>query len=624
MCGICGLVAIGSESVRIEALGRMNATMVHRGPDDEGYYYGGTEVALAMRRLSIIDRQGGHQPIHNEDRTVWVVCNGEIYNHQELRRRLERLGHRFYTSSDTEVIVHLYEEHGNTFVEHLRGMFVFALHDQSQRLLVLGRDRAGQKPLYYSITQDYLVFASEIKAIHASSIVAKRLDGYGLDSYISHGFVAGRRTMFEGVEKLPAGCLLVVKDNKIEVERYWDLPWPAGPVIHEKEVVARVRELIEEAVRIRLMSEVPLGAFLSGGIDSSAVVGIMSRQLSSPVKTFSVGFGDSNVDEIRYARKVARYFDTDHHELIITGCSPGLLEEINWYHDEPAADPAIVPTFLLSQYARKIVTVALTGEGGDEIFGGYNHYKVYYKLLAFEHRFFNLRSLARALECFRRVSGPLGNRRLWKGIWIAGLRPEERPRGWLSIFTDCDKKRLFREEFRDQLETQPIESVFSTYHETSQADDYLTQAMYVDSKSQLADQLLMKVDKMSMASSLEARCPLLDHKLIEFVRKLPTEMKISNMGSKLILRKALIDLLPTEIMERPKQGFEVPLRKWLREDVEDCVHELLLRPNRIHDYLDHGFIRSLWTDFCRHHDELAARQLWLLLNFAIWYHQHWN
>ena len=508
MCGICGIVTRNGAFVPGDILPRMNATMLHRGPDDEGYYEE-RNVGLAMRRLSIIDCQGGHQPIHNEDSTVWLVFNGEIYNHQELRSQLQHLKHKFYTASDTEVIVHLYEEYGRHFVQHLRGMFAFALYDSSQRLLLLGRDRLGKKPLYYATTHNYLIFASEIKAIHASALVPKSLDGYALDSYLSHGFVAGPRTMFESVQKLPAGCLLVVKDNKVEVERYWDFPRRADSIIPRQEAVFRLRGLLEEAVRIRLMSEVPLGVFLSGGIDSSAVVGIMSRYLNSPVKTFSVGFADNKVDELLYAREVSQYFGTDHQELVIAGCPPELLKEINWHHDEPAADPAIVPTFLLAKFARQTVTVALTGEGGDEIFGGYNHYRVYNKLLAFERHFFKLGSLARGCTLFSRVFERFGNRRLWKGIWIASLPSEERPRGWLSTFTDSEKKRLYQRGFRDELRGETVKAVFSAYQEWVKESDYLTQTMYVDSKSQLADQLLMKVDKMSMAASLEARCPCL-------------------------------------------------------------------------------------------------------------------
>ena len=625
MCGICGILTLGNVQIPREALIRMNATMVHRGPDDEGYYHQGSSVGLAMRRLSIIDCHAGHQPIHNEDCTIWLIFNGEIYNYQELKNNLHSSGHKFYTSSDTEVLVHLYEEYGYRFVDYLRGMFAFALYDHKKNLLLLGRDRLGKKPLYYAADQNYLIFASEIKTIHASLLVSKKLNHYALDSYLSHGFVAGPYTMFKGVQKLPAGCLLVVQDNKMELKRYWDLPRYTVPLVPTPEIVPRLWNLLEEAVRIRLMSEVPLGAFLSGGIDSSAVVGIMSRQLTAPVKTFSVSFGDSKIDELCYAREISRYFGTDHHEFIITGCPPELLHEINWYYDEPAADPAIVPTFLLSQFTKRAVTVALTGEGGDELFGGYHHYRTYHKLLAVERRLCMLRNLARGLEPLSWLSGRLGNRRFWKGIWIAGLSPEERPRGWLSIFTDSEKKRLCHREFRDVLSNEFTEAVFSMYQERVRDLDYLTQSMYIDSKLQLADQFLMKVDKMSMASSLEARCPLLDHKLVEFVATLPIEEKISGLGSKLILRKALSDFLPKNILTRPKQGFEVPLRKWLKQDLTDCIHDLLLQSNStLFDFIDQSFVRSLWVDFSNHQDQQVARQLWLLLNLAVWWKMHWN
>lgn len=619
MCGICGILMLRHEPVPRDTLRHMNAAIRHRGPDDEGYYFQDPKVGLAMRRLSIIDRRGGHQPLSNEDETVWLTMNGEIYNHAVLRTQLQSQGHQFFTASDTEVIVHLYEEYGKKCVNFLRGMFAFALYDTRQHLLLLARDRSGQKPLYYAATQDQLIFASECKSLHASNLLDKQLDPVALDSYLTHGFVPATHTLFQGIQKLPAGYILSAQDGRIETEQYWDLPHHIDTTISVEEAAGRIREIIEESVRIRLMSEVPIGAFLSGGVDSSAVVGFMSQQLSSPVQTFSIGFNDQRIDEVDQAREVAQYFGTEHHEHTITGCSPELLRDINFYHDEPAADPAIVPTFLLSKFAKQSVTVALTGEGGDEIFGGYHHYKVYQQLLALEQRFTSARPAARLLAQLSRLPVRLVSRRLWKGIWIASLPPSERSRGWLSVFTDIEKQQLCRPEFQAELNGTLPHAAFASYQSGVSELDFLTQAMYIDSKLQLADQLLMKVDKASMAFSLEARCPLLDHQLIDYVGTLPASMKLSGSGSKLILKKALQDLLPEPILTRPKQGFEVPIGTWLRQDLAECAREVFCTSqSRLFDYVEPSFVQALWTDFSKHHDHQATRQLWLLLNLAIW------
>ncbi len=615
MCGICGLVATGRKPVLKTTLKAMNDALYHRGPDDEGYFIQAESVGLAMRRLSIIDVAGGQQPIHNEDESVWVVFNGEIYNHEALRRRLRDFGHRFATASDTEVIVHLYEEYGLDLVDHLRGMFVFALYDLNEGLLVVARDRSGQKPLYYSQSPNFLAFASEIKALRQSGLIENQLNLTALDSYLGHGFVPGAETLFAGVRKLPAGSMLLFNGGKVEQRRYWDLPCRTDRAIGEAEATLELRRLLEEAVDIRLMSEVPLGAFLSGGLDSSAVVGLMSQRLSRPVQTFSIGFDDRRLDELSYAKQVAAHFGSDHHEEVVTACPPDLLHKVNWLHDEPAADPAVVPTYLLSKFARQVITVALTGEGGDEIFGGYHHYKVYRQLLTLERRIRGFGGLARGLSGLL----PVANRRLRKGLWIAGLPPEERPRGWLTTFPDEEKAALCRREFRQAVNGRVREDSYAFFMERADALDDLTRSMYVDSKLQLADQLLMKVDKTTMATSLEARCPLLDHKLVEFVAALPIEMKISQAGSKLIFKKAVADVVPLNIIERPKQGFEVPIDKWLRGDLRNCVEDTLLQPRAaLFDYLDHAFVNKLWTDFLRRPDRLLARQLWLLLNLGVW------
>lgn len=625
MCGVSGVVATGGKPISRDVLVAMNDALRHRGPDDEGYFLDPGKVGLAVRRLSIIDVAHGHQPVHNESGSLQVVFNGEIYNHADLRRDLMALGHGFSTRSDSEVIVHLYEEYGLEFLHWLRGMFVFALYDRREDLLVLARDRSGKKPLYYAQTADHLVFASEIKAIHQSGLIDKRLDPAGLDGYLSHGFVPGEGTLFAGVRKLPAGCMLMVKDGRTDLRSYWDLPRRTDPGMNEEEAASRIGQLLKEAVEMRLMSEVPLGVFLSGGLDSSAIVALASRALDRPLKTFSIGFGDPRLDELSHANKVAAHFGCDHREEIVTTPAPDLLEKVNWAHDEPAADPAILPTFLLAEFASTDITVALTGEGGDELFAGYSRYELHRKLLSVERRIGAVDGLARCLSLWPSGLWPARDRRVRKGLWIAGLPRGQRPRGWLTTFPDDEKHALCRPDFRARLLRNGVNGeAFAAVSQEGEGLDDLSRCLYVDSKLQLADQLLMKTDKATMAASIEARCPLLDHKLVEFVATLPIDMKISSLGSKLIFKKAIGDLVPREIVDRPKQGFEVPIDTWLRGPFKTAAEDLLLAPDAGHfDYLDIAFVRGLWADFLRRPDRLLARQLWLLLNLAVWWDSHW-
>ena len=388
MCGIVGVFSPSGPQPTEAILRAMTSSIVHRGPDDEGFVIDGP-AGLAMRRLSIIGVSDGAQPLFNEDRSIAIVMNGEVYNYQDLRRELVRNGHTIRTGSDVEASVHRYEERGPDFVADLRGMFAFALYDRSKGRLVLGRDRVGKKPLYYAAVGDTLVFASEIKAIHASGLVPKAIEPSSLRSYLAHGFVPGERTMFAGVRKLPPGCLLEADRNGFRVRPYWDHPLPDAVPKEQlgfEAAADRVRELLDEAVRIRLMSEVPLGAFLSGGVDSCAVVSLMSRAMGTPVETFAVGFADEEFDELVYARQAAKLYGTNHYDVMVERCSPELLFDLNWHHDEPASDPAIVPTLVLSRFARQRVTVALSGEGGDELFGGYQRYRLYRRLAAIERR----------------------------------------------------------------------------------------------------------------------------------------------------------------------------------------------------------------------------------------------
>jgi asparagine synthase (glutamine-hydrolysing) len=623
MCGIAGMFSLGGAAVPAAALAPMNQAMLHRGPDEEGSFTDGV-VGLAMRRLSIIGLGNGRQPIFNEDGSIGVVMNGEIYNYQELKQGLEARGHRFRTRSDVEVAVHLYEEHGSSFVDWLRGMFAFALYDRNRRRLVLGRDRLGKKPLYWAEHAGQLYFASEIKALRASGQLADELDTTALSSYLAHGFVVGSRTMFAGINKLPAACLLEASSDGVTVRPYWDLPKPQAATTDFETAAGTLRSLLEEAVRIRLMSEVPLGAFLSGGVDSSAIVAIMSQLSTTAVETFAVGFDHPDFDELAHARLAAQLYNTQHHELVIRDCGEDLLRDINWYHDEPAADPATVPTFCLSRFARQRVTVVLTGEGGDELFAGYRHYRLHRQLAQWEDRVPGLNLAARVLAGIEPLARSFGPRRLWKAVWIANLPRHERPRGLVSVFTDGELHRLLTAPFAAANGDYRIDAIQALQARVAGLDS-VTQAMYVDAKSQLADQLLMKVDKTTMAASLEARCPFLDQKLVEYVAALPIDMKISDAGAKLLLRRALRGLVPDALLDRPKHGFEVPIQRWMLGGLAGVAQELLLAPGAaIHRYLQPAALHALWQRLQGRNDAQLARQLWTLLNLAIWHDQLWG
>lgn len=622
MCGIAGIASLDEAPVSMRALRSMNEVLVHRGPDEEGTF-DGLAVALGIRRLRIIGLANGSQPIANEDGSVVVVMNGEIYNFRDLRSRLGAAGHRFSTESDAEVAVHLYEEHGADFLKELRGMFALALWDRTRGVLLLARDRVGKKPLYWAVQRGRLVFASEIKALHASGLVPKELDESAVGPFLAQGFVPGERTLFRHVYKLPAGHLLELRGGHAQVRRYWDVPLEPVSDAPVRDAAARVRALLEEAVTRRLMSEVPLGAFLSGGVDSSAVVGLMSRALDAPVETFAVGFADAEYDELVHARAAAERFGTRHHEVVVDGCPPDLLREINWHQDEPATDPASVPTFCLSRFARERVTVVLTGEGGDEIFAGYPHYELCRRLAALETWAPGVRTMARAAQRLEGRLGPVGSPRWWKALWVAGLAPDERSRGWLSAFTDAGLERLLAPRVLQQVNGGRREP-FAALQARAGARDAVAQLMYVDSQLSLADHLLMKVDKMTMAAALEARCPFLDQELVEYAWRLPTAMKISPEGSKLVLREALAGLVPDELLRRPKHGFDVPVRRWLLRDLSDTVDRLLLADSApLASLLNRDAVRAAWARIRRSDAPLLARQLWMLLNFAVWHELHW-
>ncbi|HEV8375815.1 MAG TPA: asparagine synthase (glutamine-hydrolyzing) [Candidatus Polarisedimenticolia bacterium] len=613
MCGICGVVAL-SQDARLpsrEAVARMTASLSHRGPDDEGFHFD-AGAFLGHRRLSIIDLAGGHQPIPNEDETRFIIFNGEIYNHREVRDVLEKKGHRYRTASDTETILHLTEEEGIPGLNRMNGMWAFAVWDFPRRRLLLARDRLGIKPLYYARVGDLLLFSSEIKSLLASGLMTPELDPAALKSYLDLLYVPAPRTVFKEIKKLPAGHALTADSSGIRIERFWNPDFTLPRIPSLAEAAERVKDLLQDAVRIRLLSEVPLGAFLSGGIDSSLVVGLMHQVMEQPVKTFTVGFrGEGWFDESDEAELVARHFGTEHHALQMTSLDlPDTLEKTVPALDEPMCDPAALPTYLLSKYARQWVTVALTGEGADELFGGYDKYR-FERLLGALGPFGSLAGRAgRALPLSRL---PERARRAVEAAALAGPARQLRLR---STFAREESLRLLRpssESFPD-ASREALDQAARDYP----PGDFLNRILYQDLKTYMQDDLLMKIDKMSMLASLEARVPFLDYRLVEFVFSLPSHYKIRGGKGKRILRDAFPDFLPPRIMRRKKHGFVLPISRWLRDDLRDYVRDLFASSDdSFYDYLDRREVERLLREFYDRERDRAL-PIWVLLWLKIW------
>lgn len=618
MCGIAGFVGI-SENTRPDAdavLDRMCRVITHRGPDDQGTLIEG-DVALGMRRLSIIDLAGGHQPISGEDGTVTIVFNGEIYNYRELQKELERRGHKFQTNSDTEAIVHAYEEFGAACVDHLRGMFAFAIWDRRRRALFIARDRVGKKPLYYTLTaQGALVFGSELKCLLEHPDVRREINPEAINAYLSLGYVPDPLSVFRGIEKLPPGHHLTFENNRIALKEYWDFTYaPTANHRSEDDYLEELRALLEEAVRIRLVSDVPLGAFLSGGVDSSTVVGLMARQMSQPVKTFSIGFHEDSFNELKYARVTAQHFGTDHKEFIVTPDICHIVDDLVWHFDEPFADSSAIPTYMVSKLAREHVTVVLSGDGGDELFAGYTRYLVDRKRSGFAR-------LPRAVR--EGVLQPLSHR-LPHGAWgrnyihNVALDPLDRYLDSVSVFTILNRRHLYTDDFRRQLQTDDAAAErFREYSARVKTGEPLDSLLYIDSKTYLPGDILTKVDRMSMAASLEARVPLLDHKLIEFVTNLPASMKVRGLEAKHIFKRAARGLVPDEILDRPKQGFGMPLQQWINHQLRDRIYETLTEPRAARGYTSTQYVKLLLDEHRRQRRD-HSRQLWALFMLELWH-----
>ncbi len=621
MCGICGVVYTDPDMLMDEAaLRRMCQLMFHRGPDDEGYYVD-KHVGLGMRRLSIIDLVTGRQPISNEDQTIWLVFNGEIYNYLQLRRQLLAKGHNFASKGDSEVVVHAYEEYGDDCVEHFNGMFAFAVWDKVQRRLLLVRDRIGIKPLYYWASNRQLVFGSELKAVMAHPDVPKEIDLTALDQFLTLEYIPTPRTIFKGVRKLPPGHRLVFQNGGLTLEQYWDV-LTRTVFIDEKNSVEQLTELIKDAVRMRLVSDVPLGAFLSGGIDSSTVVACMSKASASPVRTFSIGFEDASYNELPDARHVAAYLRTDHTEEILQPNIAHLAERLVAHLDEPFADFSIFPTYLVSKLASQSVKVVLSGDGGDELFGGYDTYVAehmyrYYGWLPANFRRKTMPWLMAQVSPRPKKKGLVNKvKRFVEG---GALPPKLHHTRWMMFMNRRDKVALYRPTLRAAFDGATSEDLLESHFQKADSLAPLCQQQYVDVKTYLPDDILTKVDRMSMAASLEARVPLLDHRIVEFTLNLPPHLKLRGGKTKVILRKAMADHLPQAVLKKSKQGFSIPLKHWLRGPLKPLMTDLLsVESIRRRGYFEPQCVTD-WVSEHLNGRVNHSHRLWALIVFELWH-----
>jgi len=619
VCGIVGILNHPQRPVERSILERMNSTIVHRGPDDDGFSLHGP-VGLSMRRLRVIDLDGGAQPIYNEDRTCCIVFNGEIYNYPELRASLEARGHRFSTDSDTETIIHLYEENGQDCVDHLNGMFAFAIHDTRDNSVFIARDRLGIKPLYYAESDGDLVFGSEIKALLEHPSVSRELDPLALDEYLTFKFIPAPRTIYQSIKKLLPAHTLSWRAGKANVTPYWSLSFDRKHDGSDADLVDEFDARFTEAVRSQMLSDVPLGAFLSGGLDSSLIVSAMAGLSSRPIETFSIGFEEASYNELGPAKRVADHFETNHHELVVSPDARDLFERIVGQFDEPFGDSSAIPTYLVSELARQHVTVALSGTGADELFAGYERYWAV--------------SLSKVTDAMPKsirngMAGILGLMRGGHGKRSAVNRARrylsahsqnavDHHLSLISMFDGLAPDTRYTPAFIERLSGhQPFDSLRSASNDPDGVDA-LDRMLGLDTRTVLPDDYLTKDDRASMATSLELRVPFLDHTLVEFAAACPAHLKQSRLKTKVLLRKLAADRIPAEILQRPKHGFEIPIANWIAGDLSGEVDELLLSgSSRTKDYLRPEFLHGL-IDRHRSGSENNSREIWSLMSLEFW------
>lgn len=631
MCGITGAIWNDPQRAIDEpTLVKMTDILRHRGPNDQGLYRSDYRlrpsypplpgVALGFRRLSIIDLSTGHQPMSNEDDSIWVIFNGEIYNFETLRRRLEGSGHRFRTHSDTEVIVHLYEDEGVKCFEHLNGMFAIAIWDSRQRRLVLGRDRLGKKPLVYRREPGRLLFASELKSLLEVPGTPRDVDPQAIDEYLTYQYVPHPRTIFRGYSKLPPGHFAVWEDGTWTEQPYWQPDFNAERALTEQDAVAELRELLTSAVQMRMRSDVPLGAFLSGGVDSSLVVALMQQQSSQPIQTFTIGFPVKEYDETHFARRVAGHLGTEHHELQVTPDAAAVLPQLVWNYDEPFADSSAIPTWYLSQMTREHVTVSLSGDGGDELFAGYTRYQAFWaSSLLDQNRL--LRSIFGS-RLWQQLPGGSRQKSLTRRIkrFSENLHtpPQRRYLDWLVIFNEARRASLYNDAFLAQLPNADPFDFLAAAWKRSDRRDRLTSASLTDLVTYLPCDLMTKVDIASMAHSLEVRAPFLDVRVVEFAASLPISLKFRWGRGKYLLRRAFGDLLPREIWTRRKMGFGVPLDYWFRNELRELVRDTLLATDaRCLQFFRREALEQLLREHLERRFDHASR-LWALTFLELW------
>jgi len=632
MCGICGIVNFNGKPVDDRLLKEMNDMLYHRGPDEEGYYIKSqvascksqVAVGMGMRRLSIIDLEGGSQPIYNEDKSIAIVENGEIYNFLKLRENLEKK-HRFYTKTDTEVVVHLYEDYGVDCLKYLRGMYAFAIWDEKKKRLFLARDRIGKKPLYYTWINGNFYFSSEIKSFLEIPNLKRDINLKAIHYYLNYQYIPSPMTIWKGVYRLePASYLILNKEGRMKIERYWSIDFRKKAKLSFEESKRRIRELLKEATKLRLIADVPLGAFLSGGHDSSIVVGLMSELSNAPVKTFSIGFKEEEFSELEYARMIAKRFNTEHHEFIVEPKYNDILPKIVWHYDQPYADCSALPSYYVSKMTRKHVKVALNGDGGDENFAGYLRYKALkisrivspiFKL--FPEKIVNF--ILKKIPMNESVNANKFPRYLHRFVEPLREKPSIRDVIWHSYFTNVQKDFVYSDNMKSIFKDDNSYSYLENIFETAPADTIIDRALYADIMAYLPEDLLVKMDIATMANSLESRSPFLDNYFMEFVATLPSNWKMKGLKSKHILKEAFKDYFPEEILNRKKQGFSIPLGKWFRGEWKEFLKEVVLSEKAIkRGYFNEKNLKIFIDDHIEGRSDYGYC-LWALLMLELWH-----
>ncbi len=625
MCGIAGWINLENSKRQPDpgpVLHSMCNAITHRGPDSEGIWADDT-VALGMRRLSIIDLKTGDQPVFNHDKSVVVMMNGELYNYREVRTDLEKRGHRFLTQTDTEIVPHLYDEYGDDFVEHINGMFAIALWDSKLKRLILARDRYGEKPLYYGVFDNRLIYGSELKALLAHPAVSREMDPDAFRQYLSFDYVPAPRSIFKNISKLPAAHMMTVAEGKMDVRRYWNLSFKKNGIVKPfDKAAAELRDLLSDSVRMRLVADVPLGVLLSGGVDSSAVAAFAVQHASETVRTFSIGFTEDSFDETRYARQVAKHLGTDHHEEILSAAKAGdLISEIGTWLDEPLSDGSLIPTYLLARFVRKHVTVALGGDGGDELFAGYPMYYGHKVAAAYSAipQFLRSGIIEPAVNMLPVSTRNLSfDYRAKRFVRSANYETIARHHSWFGSFTPDEQDSLLTQDVRARS-SGSVYSEAKSLLDICDAAGEIEQMQYLDINFYMAEDILSKVDRASMAVSLETRAPFLDPRIGQFAASLPLNYKLRGRKGKYILKRSLEGLLPPDVMTRSKKGFGIPIAQWLKGRLNPLMHDLL-DAKRIHEQ---GLFEARYVDKLmeQHEKGLASnhKQLWTLLVFQLWY-----